>query len=157
MAGKILVIGFGNPAREDDGLGPAAAGIVEESEIDGVTVDIDYQLSVEHAADIADHDVVVFIDASVDCDEPYVFQKVMPKFIESFSSHSVSPEQVLGLAEHLFNVKIEGYILGIKGYSFAMFEENMTDKAKSNLQLAAGRLVAALKSGDIDESMGDKT
>ena len=157
MAGGILVIGFGNPAREDDGLGPAAASIVEQSGISGVTVDIDYQLSVEHAADIAGHNVVVFVDASVDGDEPYVFEKVTPKFIESFSSHSVSPEQVLGLAENLFNVETEGYILGIRGYSFEMFKEKMTDRAKSNLELAACRLVAALASGDIVESMGEKT
>jgi hydrogenase maturation protease len=157
VAGGILVIGFGNPAREDDGLGPAAADIVEKAGISGVTVDIDYQLSVEHAADIASHDVVVFVDASVSDEEPFVFKKVTPKFIESFSSHSVVPEQALGLAEHLFKAKTEGYILGIRGYSFEMFNEKMTDRAKSNLQLAAGRLVAALKSGDIEESMGDKT
>ena len=157
MAGKILVIGFGNPAREDDGLGLAAAEIIEKTGIGNVTVDIDYQLSVEHAADIADHEAVVFVDASVDCEEPYVFEKVTPKFIESFSSHSVSPEQVLGLAEHLFKAETKGYLLGIRGYSFEMFKENMTDKANSNLQLAAGRLVVALASGDIEESMGEKT
>jgi Ni,Fe-hydrogenase maturation factor len=112
---------------------------------------------VEHAADIAEHDIVVFLDASVDGDAPYVFQKVTPKFIESFSSHSVSPEQVLGLTENLFNVNTEGYILGIRGYSFEMFCENMTDGAKSNLRLATDRLIAALKSGDIEESMGDIT
>ena len=145
----MLVIGFGNPAREDDGLGPAAAEIIERSNIDGVNVDIDYQLSVEHAADVAGHNVVVFIDASVSGEKPYVFEKVTPKFEESFSSHSVSPEQVLGLAKNLFNAETDGYMLGIRGYSFRMFTETMTDKAKNNLELAAGRLVAALKSGDI--------
>jgi hydrogenase maturation protease len=153
----ILVIGFGNPAREDDGLGPAAAEMIEASNIDGVEVDIDYQLSVEHAADIARHRVVVFIDASVSGDEPYEFKRVTPKHVESFSSHSVSPEQVLGLAGNLFNAETEGYMLGIRGYSFEMFKENMTDKARSNLELAAYRLAAALKSSDIVESMGDKT
>ncbi|MBN1685567.1 MAG: hydrogenase maturation protease [Spirochaetales bacterium] len=156
MPGGVLVIGFGNPAREDDGLGPAAAEILERSKIDGVEVDIDYQLSVEHASDIAGHATVIFIDASVNGSEPYVFKRVTPKHIESFSSHSVSPEQVLGLAESLFNAKTGGYILEIRGYSFDMFKENMTDKAKGNLEVAAGRLVAALKSGDILEAMGDK-
>ena len=126
-AGSILVIGFGNPSREDDGLGPAAAEIVERSGIDGVSVDIDYQLSVEHAADIAEHCIVVFIDASVDGEEPYAFEKVTPKHVESFSSHSVSPEQVLGLAGNLFNARTEGYMLGIRGYSFEMFVGDMTD------------------------------
>ena len=90
-------------------------------------------------------------------DSPFVFEKVTPKFIESFSSHSVSPEQVLGLAAKLFNAETKGYILGIRGYSFEMFNETMTEKAKENLQLASSRLIAALKSGDIAESMGEKT
>jgi hydrogenase maturation protease len=157
VADGILVIGFGNPAREDDGLGPAAAEIVEKSAIENVEVDIDYQLSVEHAAVIAEHKVVVFIDASVSGDAPYVFEEVTPKFIESFSSHSVSPEQVLGLAQNLFNAETEGFILGIRGYSFEMFTEVMTEKANENLQQAVSRLVTALKSGDIVESMGEKT
>ena len=157
MAGGVFVIGFGNPAREDDGLGPAAAEIVERSNIDGVEVDIDYQLSVEHAADIDGYPMVVFIDAAISGEEPYVFERVTSKHVDSFSSHSVSPEQVLGLAEKLFDARTEGYVLGIRGYSFDMFKEGMTDKAKTNLELAAFRLVAALKSGDIVDSMGDKT
>ncbi len=51
--GRVLVIGFGNPAREDDGIGPAVADRLEESGIDGVVVDADYQLTVENAADVA--------------------------------------------------------------------------------------------------------
>lgn len=157
MADSTLVIGFGNPAREDDGLGPAAAELIEKSEIEGVAVDIDYQLSVEHAADVAGYSLVVFVDASVEGNAPYVFEKVTPKYVESFSSHSVSPEQVLGLAVNLFNAQTDGYILGIRGYSFEMFTESMTEKARTNLQLAAGRLVEALRSGDLVESMGEIT
>ena len=157
MADGILIIGFGNPAREDDGLGPAAAEIVDKSNISGVDVDIDYQLSVEHAADIAEHGVVVFVDASVNTAAPFIFKKVTAKHVESFSSHSVSPEQVLGLAQSLFDAKTDGYMLGIRGYSFEMFKETMTEKAVENLQLATGRLVAALECGDIAESMGDIT
>jgi hypothetical protein len=69
----------------------------------------------------------------------------------------VSPEQVLGLALNLFQAETKAYILGIRGYSFEMFKETMTEKAEENLQLASSRLIAALKSGDIVESMGEKT
>ncbi|MBT3275557.1 MAG: hydrogenase maturation protease [Spirochaetales bacterium] len=155
--GGILVIGYGNPAREDDGIGPALADIIEEADIPGVNVDIDYQLSVEHAADIARHDIVVFADASVNADEPYDVQRVEPKRTESFSSHSVSPEQALGLAEELFDSKTKGFMLGVRGYSFEMFKETMTEEAAGNLQAAADSLIEALKDRNIEEMMGEKS
>lgn len=155
MTGSVLVVGFGNPAREDDGLGPAAAEMVEKAGIPNVSVDIDYQLSVEHASDIAKCETVVFVDASVDADEPFVFKRISGKATESFSSHSVSPEQVLGLAENLFQAGPKGYILGIRGYSFEMFVEQMTDRARDNLRIAANRLITALENGNFEEKMGE--
>ena len=149
---NILVIGFGNPAREDDGLGPAAASIIEELGIEGVTVDSDYQLTVEDAAAVADHGMVVFIDASVDCEAPYTFTQLMPKRQESFSSHSVAPEGVLGLAEDLFNASPAAYMLGIRGYSFAMFKETMTLEAQENLQKAMSFLEPFLCSNLINSA-----
>lgn len=147
--GRTLVIGFGNPAREDDGIGPVVAERVEKLNLAQVTVDIDYQLSVEHAADVALVDTVVFVDASVDSDEPFAFSAVKPLYIESFSSHSMSPEQVMGMAVELFQAKTKGYLLGIRGYSFGMFREEMTAKASLNSQRAAEVLICALKSGDL--------
>ena len=153
--GRTLVIGFGNPAREDDGIGPAVAERVEKEELPGVTVDIDYQLSVEHAADVAEVDTVVFVDASVNSPEPFAFNVVIPQHTESFSSHSVSPEQVMGLAGELFKAEAMGYLLGIRGYSFGMFKEVMTDNARLNSQKAAEALIGALRSGDLRVITGE--
>ena len=42
---RVLVIGYGNPARGDDGLGPGAGGEARApGDSPGVTVEIDYQL-----------------------------------------------------------------------------------------------------------------
>ena len=67
---KVLLIGYGNPAREDDGLGPAAAQAIEKLGIEGVSVDSNYQLTVEDAASAAHHDVVVFVDATTQGKDP---------------------------------------------------------------------------------------
>jgi len=142
---KVLLIGFGNPAREDDGIGPAVAEIVENLQIEGVTVDSDYQLTVEDSAAAAEHDIVIFVDASIQGEGPFTFEKVPPRLEESFSSHSVEPEMVIGLAEHLFRAKTEAYILGIRGYSFEMFTETMTAKAVENMGKAVDFLIPLLK------------
>ena len=93
----MLLIGYGNPACEDDGLGPAAAQAIEKLNIEGVSVDSNYQLTVEDAASAACHDVVVFVDAAVRGENPVMFYELEPKRRENFTSHSVDPEAILGL------------------------------------------------------------
>ena len=94
----ILVLGYGNPGRMDDGLGPLFAEAVEKLGIDGVTVEANYQLTVEDAAIIAEHEVVVFVDAAIEGPEPFTLERARPDSAMSFSTHSVTPPALLELA-----------------------------------------------------------
>lgn len=132
----VLLIGYGNPGRLDDGLGPALAEIFEKKQLSGVTVDSNYQLSVEDADVIAKHDYVLFVDASVDGREPFWFDKVDPKKEVSFSSHSISPEALMDMSNNMLDGRTQGYILGIRGYEFNEFGEQLSAKALTNLNEA---------------------
>ena len=154
---KILVVGFGNPARGDDGIGPEVIQELEKLKFDRLSVDSDYQLTVEHAADAADHDVVIFVDASVDTEAPFTYKRIEPKMAESFSSHSVSPEHVLGLADELFQAKPEGFMLAIRGYSFEMFDEALTEAAAINMKKAFSFLVSVIDDLHKNEISGGMT
>lgn len=143
---KVLLLGFGNPARADDGLGPAAAERIEKLNLPGVTVDSDYQLTIEDSAAVAENDVVIFIDASVDCAEPFTFEPISAaNATGSFSSHSVEPVEVLTLAENLFKSKAKAFMLGIRGYKFDEFDKPITENAKENLEKALVFLEDLLK------------
>ncbi|MFP4380363.1 MAG: hydrogenase maturation protease [Candidatus Sumerlaeia bacterium] len=133
---RVLLIGFGNPGRKDDGLGPALAAAVEKMGLADVTVESNYQLNVEDSDAIAKHDVVIFADASVNCKEPYEFERLAPQAVSSFSSHSIEPRAVLALAHQLFQAKTTGFMLAIRGYEYNEFEENLSDAARENLQKA---------------------
>ena len=149
----MLLIGYGNPAREDDGLGPAAAQAIEKLGIEGVSVDSNYQLTVEDAASAARHDVVVFVDAAVRGENPVMFYELEPKRSESFTSHSVEPEAILGLTHDLFNAQTRGFMLGIRGYSFDMFKEEMTTEALNNLETAVKFITPLLKAKSFEGSV----
>ena len=136
LASKILVLAYGNPGRRDDGLGPALAAALERLDLPGVTIDSDYQLTVEDAAAIAEHDVVVFADADCAGPEPFTFRRVVPEAGVGFSSHSVSPQGVLGLAAGLLGAQPTGYVLGIRGYEFNEFGEGLSARAEANLAAA---------------------
>ncbi len=134
---RILIIGYGNPGRLDDGLGPALADRVPALDLPGVTVESNYQLNVEDAAQIAEHDLVIFADASTDAEPPFTFTPVAaePGGL-SFSSHSVSVPQVLGMTENLFGKSPEAWMLAIRGYEFNEFGEQLSEQAEQNLNEA---------------------
>jgi hydrogenase maturation protease len=144
---RVLLIGYGNPARQDDGLGPALAAAVERAGLSDVTVESGYQLSVEDAETIARHDAVIFADAATAGPEPYELRRLAPERAQSFSSHSVGPAAALAMAHEMFGAATAGFALAIRGYAFEMFVEKMTDKAAANLAAAAEWLIPALRDG----------
>jgi len=150
MPNKVLLIGYGNPGRLDDGLGPALAEAVGALELPGVTVDSDYQLTVEHAHAVAQHDLVVFADATVRGKQPFGFRRLKPAATGSpgFSSHGVEPDEVLALAHDLFDAHTKGYMLGIRGYEFNEFGEQLSRKAANNLAEAV-RFMEGIISHDL--------
>lgn len=133
---KVLVYGYGNPGRLDDGLGPVFADKIEELQLEGVTTDSNYQLVVEDSAAIAEYDVVIFVDADTECPEPFHFERVIPKQHMSFSSHSISVDALMAMAQDLMGSKAEGYLLGIRGYEFNEYEEQLSENATKNLNEA---------------------
>jgi hydrogenase maturation protease len=147
---RILVLAYGNPGRRDDGLGPALAAALERLHLRGVTIDVDYQLTVEDAAAAAAHDAVVFVDAACRGTAPFSFRRIGAETSVSFSSHSVSPQWVLGLAQELFGAAPPGYLLGIRGYEFNEFGEGLSALARSNLVAALEFVRPLLREGTLD-------
>ena len=146
-ARKAVVIGYGNPGRLDDGLGPALATALEERGVPGLTIEADYQLGLETARTVADHDVVVFADASLSGPEPFSFRRIEPKASAHFSSHIVEPEGVLALAQQVFRAEPEAYVLGIRGYEFDEFGESLSERAKVNLAAAIEFIERVVRDG----------
>ncbi|MCD6565713.1 MAG: hypothetical protein J7K53_07185, partial [Bacteroidales bacterium] len=64
----ILIYGYGNPGREDDGLGNAFVGAIrswiEKNKLTHIEIDSNYQLNIEDADIMARNDIVLFVDAT---------------------------------------------------------------------------------------------
>jgi len=150
--GPTLVIGYGNPGRLDDGLGPACIAALEGEELDGATLDADYQLTVEDAAAVAEHARVIFVDAATDGQDPFYFDRVDDREEASFSTHSVNPAGVLYLAESCFGAHATGYVLGIRGHAFNEFGERLSAQARENLDAAVTFLRTRLQQRDFEQA-----
>ncbi len=137
---KILVYGFGNPGRQDDGLGPAIIERLENEGIHGIETDCNYQLNIEDAYFVAENDIVVFVDASINAEEPFSFERIEPSSEITFTTHSMSPQSVLALCAELYEKKLDAYVLGIRGYEWD-FEVALTSKAQKNFDEAYSFLI----------------
>jgi hydrogenase maturation protease len=153
---RVLLIGFGNPGRRDDGLGPAVAQAAEGWGIPGVTVESDYQLHVEDAAAVSEHDAVIFADAAAAGPEPFAFGPLAAEGEPSFTTHSVSPGAVLKLSRDLFSAETAGYLLAIRGYDFDGFGEGLSEPAAANLARALDFLRTRLSSRDFAGAVGTR-
>ncbi len=137
---SILVYAYGNPGRQDDGLGnrmvDALTPWLREQGFDHVSVDSNFQLNIEDADNIRDKDVVVFVDASIEDIEDFRLDVVEPSEGRSeFTMHAASPAYILALCIKLYNKHPETYLLQIRGYEWE-FEERLSYKATQNLASA---------------------
>jgi hydrogenase maturation protease len=137
---KILVYGYGNPGRQDDGLGVMLAEEIarwsDTLHLSNVDTDSNYQLNIEDAAGIANYDIVVFADASMEEMTHFRLDPLKPSVLNEFTMHAVSPAFILYLCHEMFHIKPSAYLLHIRGYAWEFMGE-MTVGARENLAQAA--------------------
>jgi hydrogenase maturation protease len=121
-AKDLLLMGYGNSLRRDDGLGPALAERFEGTP--GVRVEAAHQLNAEDAVLVSEHDRVVFVDASRDDSVTnFRWSRLRPEAeIAPFSTHALSPETVLSLSVQLTGRAPEAFLLEIKGEDWSLGE-----------------------------------
>ena len=137
---RILIYGYGDPGRQDDGLGKALIDLAENrltrKQLEHVTLDVGYQLQVEDVTLITEHDLVIFVDASMDEKiEDFHIGSIVPDANATFTMHSVSPGFIIALYETLYGKPPPVYLLQIRGYEWEM-EEPLSGGARENLEKA---------------------
>jgi hydrogenase maturation protease len=122
----ILIIGYGNPSRGDDALGPAALDeiecrIAQHPDWEQIELLTDFQLQVEFVTDLFERRQVIFIDADVDGDKPFSFGPLVAKADASFTSHALSPASLLMVYRNYYGSDAPPcFLLGIRAYEFEL-------------------------------------
>jgi hydrogenase maturation protease len=129
------MLGYGNPGRQDDGLGPALITRIGGMGWPNLTAYENYQLNIEDAADVAAHDVVWFVDAAKVGEGPYEVRDITPALQIEFTSHLLRPETVLAISRDCYGASPPAFLLAIRGYAFEFLEE-LTPAADANLDAA---------------------
>jgi hydrogenase maturation protease len=125
----VLVIGYGNTLRSDDGVGPAVVEhLAEESRgAPAVTFMAVHQLMPELAEDLSHYRRALFVDASVQIHAGKVaIQRVQAHDAQLASTkplgHYASPEELLTLATRLYGRAPVAWSIGVGVSSLAVGE-----------------------------------
>ncbi len=122
----LLVIGYGNPLRSDDGVGQHVAEqfAARTNGRQDVEILALHQLAPELAEPISRAHLVIFVDASADTTPGFVlYRTVTPTRAQGNTfTHNTSPEGLLAGARDLYGACPEGLLITIGGASFELGE-----------------------------------
>ena len=141
---RILLIGYGNPDRQDDGLAwhilsayatrqglPAPLTYEDEFPVsDRLDFAFNLQLTPEMAEDISVYEVVCFIDAHTgDIPEPVRLIELESEFQRSPFTHHLTPQSLLAMCETIYKKKPRAALLSVRGYKFG-FDRELSDQSR---------------------------
>jgi hydrogenase maturation protease len=126
-AGGVLVIGYGNALRSDDGVGVHAAGLLaRDPRLARVDVRAMVQLAPELAADFAEVSLAVLVDATVEAGPGQILVRQVDgeqaasadagsvaRPGPGATSHHVGVEELLALASELYGAAPEVVIVSV--------------------------------------------
>lgn len=125
QAKQLVIVAYGNPSRGDDALGPH---LLQQMEIlcrskKNIEFIEDFQLQVEHVLDLANGDLVLFIDASVACPPPFTFTQLQAQPDITYTSHALHPAAVLYTYQQVYHqLPPPAFLLTVRGESFELGE-----------------------------------
>jgi len=138
---RVLVIGYGNPSRRDDGVGHYVIHRLQRlatSGIDTLTLD---QLGPELAETLKDYDLVIFTDAHSDeYPEEVRVASIEAVYHPSAFSHSMSPSSLLALTKSLYHKEPQGFTVSIRGHDFDLGTE-LSEETQRGADAAVERIL----------------
>jgi hydrogenase maturation protease len=121
----IVIFGYGNVACGDDGLGVAAASLLEDRVMSqNVQIVQAHQLLPEHVAYLAEADKVVFMDARANGCQAGALEvtAVKPRAVapHGIFTHHQTPESLLALCQDLYGRAPRATLFTVCGQNFSL-------------------------------------
>jgi hydrogenase maturation protease len=143
------IIGYGNPQRRDDGLGPhiALRLIRLLRGMEGVEVRSPHQLELSLVEDLKEAEAVIFIDATAAAlDRGWQWRCLRPWANPwPLDFHEFSPSMLLGMMKACFGRCPSAWMVSIQGDDFE-FGEHLSDGALRRSEKVADLIAAFVRS-----------
>lgn len=122
MSAPVLVIGYGNDLRRDDGLGPRIAHELAARAWPGVQVLTLQQLLPELAEPLAECQLAIFVDARCDSQVGSIAVQSLTPASDILGTHASNPAGLLALARDLFGRAAPAWWVTVAGQDFGWGE-----------------------------------
>ena len=142
LLARVLVVGYGNTLRSDDGVGPAVAtSLAGDPRLRGAEVRVEHQLAPELALDASRVDLVVLVDAA----EGLRPGEVAIRRVEAAAhdaagappmTHHLDPAALVGLSRELWGVEPRMVVVSI-GIASTEVGEGLTPEVAASVARAA--------------------
>lgn len=153
---RSLVVGYGNTLRSDDGIGARVAEIVDNWNLPKVRALVRHQLTPELAAELAQVDLVIFVDACQDTNTNDVkLHPLKPSASINFKSHYSDPRALLGLTQALFGNCPQAWWLLVPGVDFRL-GDSLSPVAKQGIDRALAQIENLLLANSLSQKICTK-
>lgn len=148
---NTLIVGYGNPDREDDGVAwHILQALAKEFEVP-ISLDTDVgifpegrpldfyfnlQLMPEMALEMLAYQRICFVDAHTGAvPEKIHIEKIQSQFQNSPLTHHMTPQSLVSILEHLYQHTPDSYLVSVKGYQFR-FHHQLSDQTQELAAIA---------------------
>jgi len=157
---RVIIIGYGNIDRGDDGAGCAVVNLLREKwgiaplenfdtgmddlghEVDSVFVS---QLVPEIMEILTIYEKIFFVDAHVGEETARMHcARVMPEYTHTIFTHHMTPPVLLAFLKTLYGHEPEAYLVSVRGYDFD-FKQSLSGRTQSLLNPAVNRILELLR------------
>jgi hydrogenase maturation protease len=130
----LLVIGYGNPLRGDDGVGPRVAEAMAVMNFPGVRTITCTLLTPELADAISQARIAVFVDAAIDKPNGVQLRRLEPHDSSQIMAHAADPRTMLALARDVFGHSPQSWWLTIPASKLDFSHELSAETSRGFLE-----------------------
>ncbi|MBD2439986.1 hydrogenase maturation protease [Nostoc sp. FACHB-110] len=144
MNAKVMVIGYGNDLRSDDGIGQIIASEIASWHLSTVKSLAVHQLTPELADALANAELAIFVDAYVPLESFDVqVQSLSPSGENAIAGHTSDPQALLALTKTLYGHCPPALWVTVPGVNFE-FGDRISEITETGKAIALGKIMQIL-------------
>jgi hydrogenase maturation protease len=154
---SIWIIGYGNPQRKDDGIGPYVIEMLSRDlgRRTGIALRSLHQLDPVLAEEVQGAEVLILVDATVEpLDRGLRWTRIRPqRELSPCGMHHLKPSVFAGLLESLYQRSPTTWLVSVQGNDFGI-GEGLSFKAQEKAERASLEIVHFCLGEFIDKGQG---
>ena len=150
------IIGYGNPQRRDDGIGPFVVdrlkGVLKHKKEVGLLAL--HQLAADVVEELYEADRILFVDATVEnLEGGRAWSRIYPETqLLPYLTHHIHPSYLLGLIQDLYHRSPPAWLVSIQGHDFG-FGEGLSTVAEKSAEDVNGEILQFIGEKRLTERM----